>query len=48
MTTPRRFASAMIPVSLALLSRGKAAELATTVKHALELTAWEKPKPEST
>jgi hypothetical protein len=28
--------------------RGKAAELAATVKKALELTAWDKPKPETT
>ena len=28
--------------------RGKAAELAATIKNALDLTAWDKPKPEST
>jgi len=28
--------------------RGKAAELAATVKNALDLTDWDKPKPEST
>jgi len=28
--------------------RGKAAELATTIKNALDLTAWDKPEPEST
>jgi hypothetical protein len=28
--------------------RGKAAELAATVKKALELTAWDRPKPETT
>lgn len=28
--------------------RGKAAELATTLKTALDLTAWNKPKPETT
>jgi hypothetical protein len=28
--------------------RGKAAELAVTVKGALDLTAWDKPKPEAT
>lgn len=27
--------------------RGKAAELAATIKNALDLTAWDKPKPES-
>lgn len=28
--------------------RGKAAELAVTIKQALDLTAWDKPKPEAT
>jgi len=28
--------------------RGKAAELGTTIKTALDLTAWDKPKPELT
>ncbi|HEX2670365.1 MAG TPA: DUF1259 domain-containing protein [Polyangiaceae bacterium] len=28
--------------------RGKAAELASTVKNALDLTAWDQPKPQST